>query len=344
MLGRTIKFCYLIILLSFLFFSCRKNANENYPNEFIPVQIDDSPKVRLETYLLSSSNQFSFNVSKADSMHVPVLLIHATGDYSASAIYSSGHTLFTIANTTGSFNGFDLTNNALLFSKPSGFSTVPAFQNLFLADDIVYVSYYNGNIKGYDKTGSQKYEVLQSGYFIPDVLFKNEQYFFSEIYYSTLHENKLGVYYHVSGATKQECVLDMDIKNMFTLDDNHLLLFGNDTISEKGKIEIYNETGNGTILLHTIPTGLLKNVVQVDRTHYFVSHSGGIYLYSFSLNGLTPFVTGLPVYSLTYDDVDQELFACCGNVVRVYNSSTGVFQYNINTVDSVMDVRLLYNK
>ncbi len=313
-------------------------------NAYTLIHINELQKVRKAIYLISSANNFSCQVLKIDSLHQPSISISIPGDYAASAIYSLGNTLFTIGKLTGNFNGYDLTSNALLFSKQSAASSIPTFMNLFLENDVVYVSWYNGNIKGYNKTGTQKYEVQQSGYFIPDAILKNDQYFFGELYYPTVHETRIGSFYLVSGAAKQERVIDMDLKNMFTLDNGHLLLFGNDTVSGQGKIEIYNETGNGIIQLHTVPTGLLNNVVQVDNTHYFVAHSGGIYLYNYTLNGLTPFVTGFPVYSLTYDDLDQEIFACSGNTVHVYNSSTASFQYNIANTDSVKDVRLLFSK
>jgi hypothetical protein len=317
---------------------------QHQTNAYVSIHINELPKERKAIYILSAIDSFSFHVSKLDSLNNPISIINVTGDYSGSAIYSINHELFTIGKYTGSFNAFDLNNNSQLWQKPALHLPISTFQNLVFSDDIIYASYYDGNIKGYDKNGSQKFAVQQQGFFIPDKIYKNDNYFFSEIYYPSIQQNKIGVFYLVTGAPRQEATVDLHLKNMYTLDQNRLLLFGNDLLNGQGKIEVYNISGNGTTSIHTIPTGSLNNVVQVDNTHYFISHSEGIYLYDYSLNSLTPFVSGLPVYSLEYDDIDQELFSCSGNQVQVYNSVTAGFQYTITNVDSVMDVKVLYNK
>lgn len=313
-------------------------------NAFVSIHLNELPKERIGIYVLSSSNNSSFLVSKLDTANNPAPVITVTGDYSGSAIYSRNKELFTLGKITGSFNAFSLANNSLLWSKPAVSFSLPTFQSLFFSDDLVYVSYYDGNIKGYDKNGSLKYTVQQQGFFIPDAIFKNDQYFFSEIYYPGTQLNKIGSFYLVTGVPNQERTLDIDLKNMYTLDEDRLLLFGNDLISGQGQIEIYNIIGNGTTSIHSIPSGSLNSVVQIDNTHYFISHSNGIYRYNYSLNSLVPFVSGFSAYSLEYDDLNQQLFACSESHVNVYNSVNGDFQYSVMNTDSVMDVRILYNK
>ncbi len=313
-------------------------------NAFVTIYLNELQKERKGIYVMSASNSLSFNVSKLDSSNNLIQVINVTGDYSGSAIYSRNHELFTTGKIGGSFNSFNLNDNSLLWSKPPGSFPLPTFQSLFLRDDLIYVSYYDGNIKAYDKNGSIKYTVQQQGFFRPDVIYKNDQYLFSEIYYPGTGLNKIASFYLVTGIENQEHAIDIDLKNIYTLDQNRLLLFGNDLLSGQGKIETYTISGNGTSMLHLIPTGNLNRVVQIDNNHYFISHSDGIYLYDYTLNSLTPFVSGFHAYSLEYEDLYQELFACSGNQVHVYNSATGSFEYDVASADSVMDVQILYNK
>ena len=315
----------------------------NVTNEYVRIHINELPKERKGIFILSASNPFSFAVSRLDALNNPVSVTNLNGDYVSSAIYSRNHELFTIGSISGSFNAYDLDGQSFLWSyPPTGFS-IPTFMNLFLIKDRIYVSYYDGNIKGYDMGGVQKFEAQQQGYFIPDVIFRTDQYFFSEIFYRGSHQNKLGVFYF-TGAEKQERAIDIDLKNMYSLDQDHLLLFGNDSVLAQGKIEIYDIPGNGTVSLHTILTGMLNQVIQLDDIHYLIAYSDGIYRYDYSMNSLTPFVTSLPVYSMEYDEVNQELFACSGNKVHVYNVVTAAPEYVVNVVDSVLDVRVMYNK
>ncbi|MCX6291851.1 MAG: hypothetical protein NT126_08810 [Bacteroidetes bacterium] len=313
-------------------------------NEFVSIHITELPKLREGVFILRAAGNFSFNIDKADSLHNTVPAIQVSGDYSGACVYSVNHELFTIGKTTGAFNGFDLQTNTLLFSHPATSTIFPTFRNLYFAEDIIFVSYDDGNIKGYDKTGAQVYAVQQQGYFIPGVLFKNNLYVFAELYYPAFHQNKMGVFYLVSGAGKQESPVTINLANMYAPDQNHLLLFGNDSSSAQGKISLYTITGNGSNDLHSIPSGYLHSAVQVDSDHYFISHAGGIYLYDYSMNSLTPYVTGSPVYSMEYDDVNLELFAASGNHVNVYDVTTGLQKYVITSPDSVMDVKLLFNK
>jgi hypothetical protein len=312
-------------------------------NAYVNIIVNELPKERKGIYLFSSSDSSSFKISRLDSANNPVNLINVSGDYSGSAIYSSNHELFTLGKLTGALNAFNLDNNSLLWSKPV-ISPLAGYQDLFFSNDRVYVSYLDGNIRGYDKNGALKYSVQQQGFFIPGIMYKNDQFLFAEIYYPSTSLKKIGGFYLVTGIASQEKTIDIDLKNMYSLDANRLLLFGNDLTSGQGQIEIYNISGNGTNSLHSIPTGSLNDVVQVDNNHYFISHSDGIYLYDYSLNSLTPFTTGFSVYLLEYDDVNQQLFACSGNQVRVYDSVNGSFQFILTSVDTVLDVRILYNK
>lgn len=313
-------------------------------NEYVKIHITELPKVRKEVFLLSAYNNFSYTVSSLDSLNNPVMAFHVNGDYVSSAINSVNHELLTVGSISGSFSAYDLFTNSIRWSYPPTAFSIPTFKNLFLIKDRVYVSYYDGRIKGYDMDGAQKYEVQQQGYFIPDVIYKNDIYFFSEIYYRSSHLNKLGVFYLGTGEEKQEHTIDIDLRNMYSLDQNRLLLFGNDTILGQGKIEIYDISGNGSILLQTLLTGLLNNVVQLDDIHYLLACTDGIYKYDYSMNSIITFVTGLPVYSLEYDEVNQELFACSGHTMHVYNAVTATPEYTVTSADSLLDVKVLYNK
>ncbi len=313
-------------------------------NSFVTIYLNELQKEKKGIYIMSASNSSSFNVSKLDSSNNPIPVISITGDYSGSAIYSRNHELFTLGKITGSFNAFNLDDYSLSWTKPAVSFSIPTFQNLFFLDDLVYVSYYDGNIKAFDKNGLVKYTVQQQGFFRPGVIYKNDQYFFSEIYYSGTDLTKIASFYLVTGVENLERTIDIDLKNICTLDQDRLLLFGNDLITGQGKIETYSISGNGTSLQHVIPTGSLSHVVQVDNSHYFISHSDGIYSFNYSLGSLIPFVSGFHAYSLEYDELNQELFACSGDQIHVYNSASGSFEYNIVSGDSVMDVRILYNK
>ncbi len=313
-------------------------------NAFVTVHATELPKERKAIYLLSASGSLGFDVATIDSTHAIHAAFNVNGDYGGSAIYSMQHRLFTIGKKFGNFNAYNLTSNALSFSHPPATPGVPYFQRIFLKNDLVYVSYYDGNIKGYDYSYTQRYGVRQPVSFIPDMIFKNDRYFFAELFYPSAHQTKIGVFDRNMGAEKQEAILDIKIVGMFTIDDTHLLLFGNDSTTGIGKIKIFNITGNGTNEIHTMPSGMMNNVIQYDDTHFLVSYSNGIYMYDYNLNGLTPYVTGLPVYSLTYDDVNDELFACSGNQIHVYNAATASEKYFVVNADSVLDVRLLFNK
>jgi len=313
-------------------------------NSYITIHIEEIPKIRKGIYLLSAPNNFGFDISKIDSFYQPVPQIHVNGDFASSAINSLHHQLYTAGSVTGDFNAFDLNNNTTAWSLPSTSFPVPTFKNLFYKDNRIYVSYYDGHVKGYDYLGSTKFEIEQQGFFIPDIMYHDDQYFFTEIYYPSSHLNKIGVYFLVTGSPRQESLLDIDLRNMYSLDANRLLLFGNDTSAGQGKIELYNINGNGSTTIHTIPTGVLYQVVQVSNDEYLIGHSNGIYIYHYSMNSLTPFITGLPVYSIEYDDLNQEIFAASGNQVVVYNSITANQEYTIAPVDSVLAVHVLYNK
>jgi hypothetical protein len=135
----------------------------NSTNAYVTIHLTELPRVRKAVYLLTATNNSSFRVSALDSMHTLSQVINVNGDYSGSAIYSIQHQLYTLGSITGALNSFDLELYTSLWTHPPVSPVVPTFRNLFFSGDIVYVSYYDGNILGFDQSGNQNYSVDQQG-------------------------------------------------------------------------------------------------------------------------------------------------------------------------------------
>ena len=311
-------------------------------NEYRAIVINELPRTRKAVYVLTSPNSSTVAVSLLDSLSQLSFRFNVQGDYAGSVINSRYSRLNIAGITTGDYNQFDLTNNSNIFSFPVYNNGLPSFQDLFPAHDLTFVTFYDGRILAFDKDGNIQFNAAQPINFQPGTLCVNDIYVFTEAYYQIPGETRLVVLFYPSGSIRQEFDLEMDIVSMASLDNNSVMVFANNNTD--GKILLYNVISNGVNDFHTIFNKTINDAIPVHDGSYAIATSGGLYNYEESSNNLVPVDMSEPVYSLEYDDVNGILFANTGRKIKEYAfPQPGVINLT-HSADSVLEVRVLYNR
>jgi hypothetical protein len=315
---------------------------EEDANEYRLIVINELPKTREGVYFITRPDTMNVHVFELDSLGQLINRLTIPGDYSESAINSRYHELIVSGYQNGYYNQYDLETYTNVFSEPPYNGGGPSFENLFFYDNITYVSYYDGRIRGFDRFGAIKYNSAQPVYYLPGTLCVNFKYVFAEAFYPGQSETRVVVINNPSGVARQEYNLDADISTILSTGENEVMIFGNK--NGDGKIYSYHVLNNDVDDLHTMTGIRIYGAVMIDSDNYALATQNGLYSFQVSNNNLIPVDVTAPSYAIEYDVVNGILFSASGNQVRQYAFPQPQVVNTTTSPDSVMDIRILYNK
>ena len=316
------------------------DGNED-ANEYRAIVIHELPKTRKAVYVLTRPDSMNVNFVELDSGGQLQNRLAVQGDYAESAVNSRYQQLI-ISGQYGYYNQYDLETFANVFSEPPYNGAGPSYLDLFFYDNLSYVSYYDGRIQAFDRFGAVKFTSEQPVYYQPGALCVNSKYVFAEAYYSVQGARKFEVINNPSGVTRQEYNLGADIAAILSTGDNEVTIFGNK--NGDGKIYAYHVLNNYADDLHTLPGITVYSAVAIDADNYALATQNGLYSYQQSINNLIPMDVSEPVYSLEYDQVNGILFVNAGKKIKEYIFPNAPVIATVMSADSVLDIRVLYNK
>ncbi len=314
----------------------------NYKNEYRTIQINEIPRTLKAVYVLTQPDSNHVSINKLDSTNQFVHQFDLSGDYSSSTINSRYSELDVAGKTYGAFNQVDLNSNLVLFSIPAYNLTLPSFRNLFLRNNLAFISYFDGNIKAFDNGGQQQFHSEQPVYYQPGAICANDKYVFAEAYYQSPDEHRLAVIFYPSGVARQEYNIGIDVASILSIDDNNVIIFGNK--SGNGKIYLYDVVSNGANDFQTLFGNVIYSAVAIDNDRYAIATSNGLYSYQKSINNLIPIDVSESIYSLEYNDLNGVLFCSTGRKIKEYDFPQSGVLNSILSTDSILNVRIQFSK
>jgi hypothetical protein len=317
------------------------DGNED-ANEYRSIVIHALPKIRKDVYFLTRPDTINVNVVELDSIGQLITRFNIPGDYAESAMNSRWNELMVCGYRYGYFNQFDLENYTTISSEPAYNGSGPSFQDIFFYNNLTFVSYYDGRIRAFDRLGAVKYNSAQPVAYQPGTLCANSKYVFAEAFYPGSGERKLVVINYPSGIVRDENNLGASVSSIISTAENEIMIFGNS--NGDGKIFSYHVLDNDADDLHTLPGVTIYGAVAIDSDNYAVATENGLYSYQVSINNLIPMDLNRPCYAIEYDEVNGILFAASGKEVRQYAFPTPQVLSTVVCQDSVLDIRLLFNK
>ncbi|HRH67149.1 MAG TPA: Ig-like domain-containing protein [Bacteroidia bacterium] len=300
------------------------------------------PQFRKSVFVLSKGTSGYIQINKTDSFNQLQPFLSLPSDYTGSSIGSRDQVLYVLGQTTGGLTFIDANTAALINSIPPNTPMgPPTFQYLHFNDNLNYISFYDGNIRAYDRNGIRQFEALQSGYARPAALLKTLDYVYVENYYSGAQQNRLEQYFFPGGNSNQIITLDLDIIRMFEKSSDELFLFGQKNGS--AVLEKYNRLNNNIQLIRTFGNYQINAVYQYRNTVYYIATSVGLYRYDYDQNALSP-LTFAPIQGIEYDPLLNEFFLSENNIVRVLDGGNFSEKYTLSANDSILNVLFLYDR
>lgn len=283
----------------------------------------------------------TLNIFQLDSSQTYSTLANITGDFSNSSINSRYQRFNVLGRSSGTFSIIDAISGNVLSQLPRPCPIAsPCFENLQSQNDLNFISFYDGNVKAYDISGAQKFNIQQEGYFRPDQLFLTPEYFYVEEYYIAQHQTRLGTYFYPSGVIRQESVLDMDVLKIFKRSQDELYLFGES--NGNAILEIFNRNTNRTVLQRNFGPIQINSVYEMAPHDFYIASRQGLWHYLVNTGILTQIQTA-PLQSINFDPINNEFYLSEQNVLRVMDSGMSeIRQYSFP--DSILNIHFLYNR
>ena len=124
----------------------------NYKNLYRAITINGIPLVFKKVIAITNVNSNSYNVYGINDTLQATLMFNYTGDYISSAINNNYQQIYICGSINSDMNTYNLVSNSLQWSLPNeNNAPFPSFNNVYFNNDIIYVSYYNDKIIGYNR-------------------------------------------------------------------------------------------------------------------------------------------------------------------------------------------------
>jgi hypothetical protein len=315
----------------------------NYTNLYLEIQINEIPKELKSIVLVSDEGIYGTGINFLNGIGNWQRILLLGGDYKTSDINSYNQQIYTAGAFSGNLNATFLPSGQVIWQVPL-ISSPPYryYEDVFYSRPILYTAYYFGNIYGYNNEGAILYSTNILPSYFPEKLGILDNKPLACMKSKTGKINILAVYYPSSGIMMQSCNLPLDVIAFKTIDNDNVLLFGND--EEEGKIMEYTLSQNKLRLLNNFTDGKICAVTDRDAANFFIAGSTAIYWYIRPTNTLVEFIPQVPGALVDFDIVNDRLYTLSNHHMVAYDFGNGSPVINIPVADSALALHLLYNK
>lgn len=225
--------------------------------------------------------------------------------YSGSGISSGQRQLYMLKPEPSAMTAYSLDNIAeeYVFTASPPY---PVFYDVYYNDQLTYVSSGNGDIIGLNSTGSTVYVTPQNMDTIPLLLHQHFDLLLSACSRRGGPEKFIRQHFAGTGVFRAGLKVDFSGVAFFSIDEGSTLILGN--MTDESSIFVYDVNHNYLTDKTDMPSGLIRDAVQISTGNYLISHDAGIYHYIHASKTLVELLPGVEVDAMAYDYTRQLLY------------------------------------
>ena len=314
------------------------DENDNFNSEYVPVYVNEVPKILQSTYYIISTNNLT-NLYEIDSLNNLHLKCQKPGNYNISIGNSRHQYLFIGTDEIG--ESVEPLFYTSLWDLSLGTTLSYNFTGVLKSDDgnQLFVGYEDGRIFTINKDGN-----------IINSIYSNNQDFFGEFFVdkdlvlveskTNSLDKKLVVFFKQSGIEKQRINISGTVKKILPKGNHQYIVASN--FFGTAKLNIYYENSNSMTTELEIPNCEIYDVIILNN-NILIASSNGLYNFNLSGNLISTISTSHFCNKIVKGEQNQDIYLICGNELWSYNSSGSLNL--VNTVfDSIRDYLPFYNK
>ena len=327
-------------------FAFQVTVDGHSDNAYRPVVVHEIAKTLERIVVVEKINSQSLNlVLLNEQMEITNEKIVA-GDFGGCQVSSWHQLIFFSGNYQGNLTAMDASNLEELWSIPAVYNPPhPAFTTLSIGGNYLFSGNHSGQITGYNMEGQPGYSSAVTSGIYSKFLHQSSNYLFSISGQANSNGHYPGdIFAFPSGDLLSSFFVQVDPLASFLVEDNRMLIFGNDELSHARTILLHLEDGfiGEPYQPFQIPEEKLMACAEINENSAFLAFENGIYNYSYQ-ESTSLFSNQTNICCMEYDRVNSTLFAADENNIYAINSSgTIILQRNFEGL--IHSIQLLYNK
>ncbi len=315
---------------------------ENETRKYIAITLNEAETELIGILFVETPTFNTVEVKKIKPDLSVQQVAFAAGDFLAAVSSTRNQAFYMAGSETGSLRSFSMLTNSEMWSvQANPLSGAPYFSDVYEDDGTLYVSFFDGEIKAFDKNGTVKLDILASGYNCYKV-WKIDNYIFSEQQLIGTSDRRLFVYNASSGVEIQQTPLDVEVVKFFKRNDDNIFVFGN--TGTQGYMKNYVISDNGFWEPHSLQNGKVFSAERIDDNTFLISQQNGVSKYTYNPNSLTDYLPSVIATSINYEPVNNLVFLSEANNVKLYNYSNAALLNSVTASTEIKSLSLLYNK
>jgi len=281
-------------------------------------------------------------IFKVDSLLNSSLFKQLPKDFKGGAVNSKEQIIFSMGHYKGNLYSIDaesgiITNQINAIINPP----FPYFESISYTNNLLLVGYYDGKIQGFYENGNLKFV-----YSVDNCRLKHAR--FDGTYILAVLEHFTGAYYYtgliyeMSGLLKGKIQTNYKIIDLFSVNQNDVVLFCN--ASSQPSVRTLNKNTMVITHLKNLPDGQIKSVAQINNQNFLISHSDGLYVYSFTNNTYSKIGSTSLSGEVLFDSIDNLIYMSDGKKLYSFSYPSGNQLGTTELPDSIKKIEILYNK
>jgi hypothetical protein len=317
--------------------------DENVTNKFIEIQVIELDRELLYPVIVTHPEASKWVAYKMNSGNTWEELYTHSGDYCGSAVNSAASLLYMCGIYQSELTAVKLSDGLPLWHIKPGFNqTFRWFEHLSFSNQVLYASCTEGNIRGYNKSGTEAYKSGIYANMIPGSTALTKNFIvasFTDVFSS---ERILVAFHNTGGLMIYTKFIQTDVVELLHANDDNVLVFSNS--NGQGEISIYDGSDNSIYMTHSFPDGTFKEAATMDNDNYLVATSAGLYWFRLSNNSLTPFATKQINGLVACDNTSQLVYTSSDKILEIYTFPFATLVESYPLPDTLADLHLVFNK
>jgi len=286
--------------------------------------IEGIPREFKGLFVVSKIHANLTRLEKLDTEFTTQGILDLFGNHAGSAV-NLRHKLVSVAGkNSGNLLSLDSDSLELQWEVPIIPNPVqPYFTFLKQTEKYLFTGFYNGDVHGYDPSGSVVFSNQANGQTFPSMICLAGNFLVvASTSRSNLQEHWLETYFISSGASNSKIKLQIKPVELKALDDGSVLVFGND---ENGNLatRLFNpETGLVYMPYQpfALPEKLLVCAAEINESLTLLGLESGIYLYNYQ-SDLSLVTNVISPQILRWEDLSKTIWSVDGEEIMVFSSN-----------------------
>ncbi len=313
-------------------------------NESVQVYISGTPKELHSIWLISN---LTSNTTSVKTLSPALELLHEftfQGNYAGSDVQSARKKFVIAGSNFGDLTVYDADTYAPEWNVPIISNPVqPYFTDVKFYDDLLYVSYWDGLVKGYNRDGIKSYQAEGLSNVVPQLMHLNSD----KLYSPGFQRSNVSQNWWVTSNLKGGMILysqpiTFEPVGFTNLSNSEILIFANNS---DGKLDTKKFHGISSPFSDpyepfSLPDEKLNYSCFVSGSQVLLATENGIYHYKYEESIYQ--VSDLPnVVALGYDDLNELIWAASGNTLYTMTFSGEIVEeYAVE--NDILNFHLLY--